>query len=270
MADMPRRHRLSRRGRRPILQRAPSLRPRRGRRATDGPDRRDFPQGRADRRACARQRQPQAHHRPRDTPSSHRRYAAGRSSVSAPTRALIGAATAALCELILEARPHPEQGFRACSGHRPARGSPWRRAPRSSPPNAPSTSAPGPTARSNPSSTTTLTGVPRASAPRTERRSYTPTSGGRATTIRRNDLPNIPPSINSALLACMAWLRPFAELVANGEAGGLGHHEWLGLLLDREASWRTGRQQARGAAARRQTAPTGQRRRCRLSLSPRS
>ena len=28
----------------------------------------------------------------------------------------IGPATAALCELILESRPHPEQGFRACLG----------------------------------------------------------------------------------------------------------------------------------------------------------
>jgi DNA replication protein DnaC len=32
--------------------------------------------------------------------------------------------------------------------------------------------------------------------------------------------------------------KAFAELAANGEAGWLGHHEWLGLLLDREASWR--------------------------------
>ena len=32
--------------------------------------------------------------------------------------------------------------------------------------------------------------------------------------------------------------KAFAEIAANGEAGGLGHHEWLGLLLDREASWR--------------------------------
>jgi|SRR5271165_2172380 len=30
--------------------------------------------------------------------------------------ASIGPATAALCELILERRPHPEQGFRACLG----------------------------------------------------------------------------------------------------------------------------------------------------------
>ena len=28
----------------------------------------------------------------------------------------IGPATAALCEQILEARPHPEQGYRACLG----------------------------------------------------------------------------------------------------------------------------------------------------------
>jgi hypothetical protein len=32
--------------------------------------------------------------------------------------------------------------------------------------------------------------------------------------------------------------KAFAELAANGQAHGLGHHEWLGLLLDREASWR--------------------------------
>ena len=32
--------------------------------------------------------------------------------------------------------------------------------------------------------------------------------------------------------------KAFVEIAANGEAGGLGHHEWLGLLLDREASWR--------------------------------
>ena len=31
-------------------------------------------------------------------------------------RSLIGPSTAALCDLILEHRPHPEQGFRACLG----------------------------------------------------------------------------------------------------------------------------------------------------------
>ena len=32
--------------------------------------------------------------------------------------------------------------------------------------------------------------------------------------------------------------KAFTEIDAAGEADGLGHHEWLGLLLDREASWR--------------------------------
>ena len=30
--------------------------------------------------------------------------------------------------------------------------------------------------------------------------------------------------------------KAFVEIAANGQANGLGHHEWLGLLLDREAS----------------------------------
>jgi transposase len=45
-------------------------------------------------------------------PSSHRRYADW-TVERIPT---IGPATAALCELILEHRPHPEQGFRSCLG----------------------------------------------------------------------------------------------------------------------------------------------------------
>src|SRR5271155_551449 len=92
-------------------------------------------------------------------------------------------------------------------------------------------------ARSNPSSTTTSTGVPRASAPRTERRSCTPTSVGRTTTIRRNHLLKHPTLDQLSALGLHGMAKAFAELAANREAGGLGHHEWLGLLLDREASW---------------------------------
>src|SRR5208337_18131 len=104
--------------------------------------------------------------------------------------------------------------------------------------NAPSTSAPAATARSNPSSTTTLTGVPRASAPRTERRSCIPTSVGRATTIRRDDLLKHPTLDQLHALGLHGMAKAFAEIMAGGEADGLGHHEWLGLLLDRETSWR--------------------------------
>jgi transposase len=49
-------------------------------------------------------------------PSSHRRYAGWTIDRIRADARLIGPATAALCELILEARPHPEQGFRACLG----------------------------------------------------------------------------------------------------------------------------------------------------------
>lgn len=49
-------------------------------------------------------------------PSSHRRYAGWTIERIRHDASLIGPSTAALCELILEARPHPEQGFRACLG----------------------------------------------------------------------------------------------------------------------------------------------------------
>jgi transposase len=49
-------------------------------------------------------------------PSSHRRYADWTVERIRRAAAAIGPATAALCELILARRPHPEQGFRACLG----------------------------------------------------------------------------------------------------------------------------------------------------------
>jgi hypothetical protein len=59
-----------------------------------------------------------AHH----MPSSHRRYADWTIGRARRDAALIGPAIAALCDLILEQRPHPEQGFRSCLGIlRPAR-----------------------------------------------------------------------------------------------------------------------------------------------------
>jgi transposase len=49
-------------------------------------------------------------------PSSHRRYADWTIDRIRRDAALIGPATAALCDLILDQRPHPEQGFRSCLG----------------------------------------------------------------------------------------------------------------------------------------------------------
>src|ERR1700759_1166724 len=53
---------------------------------------------------------------PEHMPASHRRYADWTVERIRREAASIGPATAALCELILERRPHPEQGFRACLG----------------------------------------------------------------------------------------------------------------------------------------------------------
>ena len=53
---------------------------------------------------------------PDHMPSSHRRYANWTIERIRGQARLIGPSTALLCELILEERPHPEQGFRACLG----------------------------------------------------------------------------------------------------------------------------------------------------------
>jgi transposase len=53
---------------------------------------------------------------PAHMPSSHRRYAGWTVGRIRQEAAAIGPATSALCELILERRPHPEQGFRSCLG----------------------------------------------------------------------------------------------------------------------------------------------------------
>jgi transposase len=53
---------------------------------------------------------------PEHMPSSHRRYADWTIERIRHEAAAIGPSVALLCELILEHRPHPEQGFRACLG----------------------------------------------------------------------------------------------------------------------------------------------------------
>ena len=53
---------------------------------------------------------------PAHMPSSHRRYAGWTIERIREDARKIGPATAALCEQILESRPHPEQGYRACLG----------------------------------------------------------------------------------------------------------------------------------------------------------
>jgi transposase len=53
---------------------------------------------------------------PEHMPSSHRRYAAWTPARMMREAGKIGPATIALVEAIMKAKPHPEQGFRACMG----------------------------------------------------------------------------------------------------------------------------------------------------------
>ncbi len=53
---------------------------------------------------------------PDHMPSSHRRYADWTIERIRREAATVGPSVALLCDLILEHRPHPEQGFRACLG----------------------------------------------------------------------------------------------------------------------------------------------------------
>ena len=63
-------------------------------------------------------------------PSAHRRYAEWTPARLMREAEKIGPATLALFEAIMRAKPHPEQGFRACLGDSPARQGIWRRAAR--------------------------------------------------------------------------------------------------------------------------------------------
>jgi transposase len=53
---------------------------------------------------------------PEHMPSSHRRYADWTIGRIRDEAARVGPATALLCDVILEHKPHPEQGFRSCRG----------------------------------------------------------------------------------------------------------------------------------------------------------
>jgi transposase/DNA replication protein DnaC len=175
---------------------------------------------------------------PEHMPSSHRRYSGWTIERIREDARKIGKATAALCEQILESRPHPEQAIAPVSA---SCVSPAPMAPRASrrPPSGPSRSAPGPTAPSNPSSTTSSIGGRRTGAPRTRPRSSIPTSAGPAITTKENAKVLEHPTLDQLhALGLHGMAKAFAELASADEAKDLAHADWLALLLDRETSWR--------------------------------
>ena len=170
-------------------------------------------------------------------PSSHRRYAGWTIERIRADARLIGPATAALCELILETRPHPEQGFRACLGIVRLAGPHGAERLEAAAERAIDIGA-----RTYGSVKSILDNNLDRRPARQRAADGTPilhaTSVARATTIRRDDLLEHPTLDQLNALGLHGMAKAFVEIAANGQANGLGHQEWLGLLLDREASWR--------------------------------
>jgi IstB-like ATP binding protein len=170
-------------------------------------------------------------------PSSHRRYAGWTIERIRADARLIGPATAALCELILETRPHPEQGFRACLGIVRLAGPHGAERLEAAAERAIDIGA-----RTYGSVKSILDNNLDRRPARQRSTDGTPilhaNIRGRATTIRRDDLLKHPTLDQLNALGLHGMAKAFAEIAASGEADALGHHEWLALLLDREASWR--------------------------------
>ena len=171
-------------------------------------------------------------------PSSHRRYAGWTIERIRDDARRIGPATAALCEQILESRPHPEQGYRACLGivrlvrlfrrgagrgrrrarHRNRRQDlrlrqihPRRQARSEARANAPRGHRPDPSSQH-----------PRAAL----------LPLGDANVLKHPTLDQL------HTLGLHGMAKAFADLADADEPRNLVHADWLAMLLDREASWR--------------------------------
>ena len=155
-------------------------------------------------------------------PSSHRRYAGWTIERIRDDARKIGPATAALCERILESRPHPEQGYRACLGIVRLVGSYGAARVEAAAERAIEIGA-----RTYGSVKSILDNkLDRRPAPqrgpRTRRRSAIPTSAGRATTIEENaDVLKHPTLDQLHALGLHGMAKAFADLADAGEAEGL-------------------------------------------------
>ena len=173
-------------------------------------------------------------------PSSHRRYADWTVERIRHEAAAIGPATAALCELILERRPHPEQGFRSCLGivrlvrpfgaerleaaaarHRDRHAD--LRLGAFDPRQQARSSTGAKTARQSCASP----------APQYPRTPLLPLTGlGEWTLLTHPMLDQL------AKFGLSGMAQAFAKLEASGEGATLTHADWLGLLVDREVTHR--------------------------------
>ena len=174
---------------------------------------------------------------PEHMPSSHRRYAGWTVERIREDARKIGPATAALCEQILEGRPHPEQGYRACLGIVRLAGSFGAARLEAAAERAIEIGA-----RTYGSVKSILDNKldrrPAPGAPRTRPRSSIPTSAGRATTIRRRHLAQTSHPRSASHPRPLWNGQGLRRSRRRRQAKDLPHADWLALLLDREKSWR--------------------------------
>lgn len=176
-------------------------------------------------------------------PSSHRRYKNWTIDKIRADAGRIGPATAALCEQIIEHRPHPEQGFRACLGIVRLAKSYGEARVEAAAERAIAIGAHLCLGQIHPRQET------RSPARRTARR------GGAGDPARQHPRPALlqlgekpllkHPTLDQLhALGLHGMAKAFVEVSASDEAGGLSHPEWLGLLLDRETSLRQDKRMA--------------------------
>jgi DNA replication protein DnaC len=171
-------------------------------------------------------------------PSSHRRYAGWTIEPIREDARRIGPATAALCEQILESRPHPEQGYRACLGIvRLARSFGAARL------EAAAERAIEIGARTYGSVKSILDNkLDRKPAPKAPRGdgSDPPSQHPRAALLPLGEqtLLRHPTLDQLHALGLQGMAKAFADIATADQAKDLPHADWLALLLDRETSWR--------------------------------
>ena len=175
---------------------------------------------------------------PEHMPSSHRRYAGWTIERIREDARKIGPATAALCEQILEARPHPEQGFRACLGIVRLAG-PY--GPERVEAAAERAIEIGAKTYGSVKSIldNKLDRKPAAKARRGRGPDPSPQhprpallSLGEAILLKHPTLDQL------HVLGLYGMAKAFVELAETDEAKGIDRNDWLALLLDRETSWR--------------------------------
>ena len=175
---------------------------------------------------------------PEHRPSSHRRYAGWTIERIREDARRIGPATAALCEQILEARPHPEQGYRACLGIVRLAGSFGAARVEVAAERAIEIGA-----RTYGSVKSILDNKldrrPRAKAPRGHRPDPSSQHPRAALLpLGEDNLLKHPTLDQLYTLGLYGMAKAFADLAAASQAKDIPHADWLALLLDRETSWR--------------------------------